>query len=191
MRHRTRPSLWVRNTSTGYSRSRGTGTGRRPSGGTDRPHRFGVRRPCCDMHEEGITMDTAHKLTITLDTLSCQREEQLLGSNPYLWPAMVFVNKSTGSVGLVSIPESSAHKILKSAMRAGDTVAIDANAGTMQPVFPGTDRRDRHHSHRCPVRGQRNTQRCRTGRFPGVQIDARVQHPGAHSRSQLGRSCPG
>ena len=80
-------------------------------------------------------MDNATKLTITLDTLSCQAEEQIFGSNPYLWPAMVFVNKNTGEVGLVSIPETSAHKILKSAMRAGDTVAIDTNAGTMTRFF--------------------------------------------------------
>ena len=80
-------------------------------------------------------MDTAHKLTITLDTLSCQSEEQSSGSNPYIWPAMVFVNKSTAQVGLVSIFESSAHKILKSGMRVGQSVAIDANVGTMTRFF--------------------------------------------------------
>jgi hypothetical protein len=76
-------------------------------------------------------MADAHKVTVTLDALRCHREEQLLGSHPYLWPATVFVNKQTAQVSLVSIPESSAHKILKSGMRAGDSAAIDAHAGTM------------------------------------------------------------
>jgi len=80
-------------------------------------------------------MDTARLITITLNTLHCHREEQSDGSNPYLWPAMVFVNKSTAQVGLVSIFETSAHKILKAGMKTGDTVAIDSRVGTMSRHF--------------------------------------------------------
>jgi hypothetical protein len=76
-------------------------------------------------------MADAHKVTVTLDALTCHSEEQLLGSNPYLWPATVFVNKQTAQVNLVSIPETSAHKIINSGMRACDYAAIDQNSGTL------------------------------------------------------------
>jgi hypothetical protein len=80
-------------------------------------------------------MGNAREITITLDKLSCQSEEQQSGSNPYIWPAMVFVDKSTGQVGVVSIPESSAHKILKSGMRPGDIIEIDPHVGTLRRFF--------------------------------------------------------
>ena len=80
-------------------------------------------------------MDTARLITITLNTLHCHREEQSGGSNPYLWPAMVFLNKRTAQVGLVSIFESSAHRIVKAGMKTGDTAAIDAQVGTMSRHF--------------------------------------------------------
>ena len=77
-------------------------------------------------------MDTARNVTITLDTLTCNREAQPAGSHPYLWPAAVFVNKNTAQVGLVGIAESSAHTIVKSGMKAGQTVAIPPSVGTLQ-----------------------------------------------------------
>jgi hypothetical protein len=76
-------------------------------------------------------MADAHKVVVSLESLICHRELLPFGSSPYIWPAVVFVNRQTGQVSLVSIPESSAHKILKSGMRAGDSAAIDANTGTL------------------------------------------------------------
>lgn len=76
-------------------------------------------------------MADAHKITVSLQSLVCNRELLPFGSSPYVWPAIVFVNKQTAQVSLVSIPETSAHKILKSGMRAGDVAAIDANTGTL------------------------------------------------------------
>ncbi len=76
-------------------------------------------------------MADAHKVVVSLESLVCNRELLPFGSSPYVWPAVVFVNEQDGQVSLVSIPESSAHKILKSGMRAGDSAAIDQNTGTL------------------------------------------------------------
>ncbi len=76
-------------------------------------------------------MADAHKVVVSLESLVCNRETQLFGSSPYVWPAIVFVNKQTAQVSLVSIPETSAHTILKSGMRAGDSATIDQNTGTL------------------------------------------------------------
>lgn len=76
-------------------------------------------------------MADAHKVVVSLESLICHRETQIFGSSPYVWPAMVLVNKQTGRVDVVGIPESSAHRVLTSGMRAGDSVAIDQNTGTL------------------------------------------------------------
>src|SRR5215218_182163 len=96
---------------------------------------FRASLPRKSTSREVIAMDTARLITITLNTLHCHREEQSGGSNPYLWPAMVFLNKRTAQVGLVSIFESSAHKIVKAGMKTGDTAAIDPQVGTMSRHF--------------------------------------------------------
>lgn len=80
-------------------------------------------------------MNSAREITITLDKLSCQSEVQVSGSNPYIWPAMVFINKRTLQVGLVSIPETSAHRILKAGMRPGDIVDIEPQIGALHRFF--------------------------------------------------------
>jgi hypothetical protein len=43
---------------------------------------------------------------LTLNTLHCNRQPHSGGSNPYLWPAMVWVNRTTATVGELGILES-------------------------------------------------------------------------------------
>lgn len=74
---------------------------------------------------------SARKVTVTLGTLTAQSEEQSKGSNPYLWPAMVFVNKQTAQVSMVGIADSSAHRILKAGLKTGQTVSIPPEVGSM------------------------------------------------------------
>ena len=77
-------------------------------------------------------------VTMALNTLHCNAETQSGGSNPYLWPAMVWIDKDTIQVGEIGIAESSDRDILARGMKPGDTVSIDSGAGTIQITFEGT-----------------------------------------------------
>ncbi|MEO6803014.1 MAG: tachylectin-related carbohydrate-binding protein [Granulicella sp.] len=70
-------------------------------------------------------------VTITLNTLHCNRESQSGGSNPYLWPSLVWINKTTTAVGELGIADSYAHNVLKRGMKAGDTLTIESTVGVM------------------------------------------------------------
>jgi hypothetical protein len=75
-------------------------------------------------------------ITITLNTLHCNRQGQGSGgSSPYLWPAMLWVNKDTATVGVLGILEDDSHTILKRGMKPGDTVDIPSKAGMILRPF--------------------------------------------------------
>jgi hypothetical protein len=75
-------------------------------------------------------------ITITLNTLHCNREGQGSGgSSPYLWPAMLWVNKDTATVGVLGILEDDSHTILKRGMKPGDTVDVPSNVGMILRPF--------------------------------------------------------
>jgi len=75
-------------------------------------------------------------ITITLNTLHCNREGQGSGgSSPYLWPAMLWVSKDTASVGVLGIYDGDSHTILKRGVKPGDTVDIPSKVGVMLRPF--------------------------------------------------------
>jgi hypothetical protein len=74
-------------------------------------------------------------VTISLNTLHCNRESQSGGSNPYLWPVMVWIDKTTFMVGSLGIADSNAHNVLKRGMKAGDTLTIETTVGVMTRYF--------------------------------------------------------
>jgi hypothetical protein len=74
-------------------------------------------------------------VVLTLNTLHCNRQPHSGGSNPYLWPAMVWVNRTTATVGELGILESACHDVLKHGMKAGDTVAIPASVNQLMRPF--------------------------------------------------------
>ena len=74
-------------------------------------------------------------VTISLNTLLCNRESQSGGSNPYLWPAVVFVDKTTAKVGEIGIAESNAHNVLQHGMKAGDSLTIETTVGQITRYF--------------------------------------------------------
>ena len=75
-------------------------------------------------------------VTISLNTLHCTSESHSGGSSPYLWPAMVVVDKTTLNVGEIGILDSNDRKVLKRGMQPGDTVAIDPGAGGIARISP-------------------------------------------------------
>jgi hypothetical protein len=77
-------------------------------------------------------------VTITLNTLQCIAESQSGGSNPYLWPAMVSIDKTTGNVGGAGIPAANAHNVLKQGMKAGDSTTIETTVGVISAVLDNT-----------------------------------------------------
>ena len=76
-------------------------------------------------------------VTISLKTLHCNSESHSGGSSPYLWPAMVAVDKTTLNVGEVGIADGNDRKVLKRGMQAGDTLAIDPSVGGVARIFDG------------------------------------------------------
>ncbi|MEG9437027.1 hypothetical protein JAO29_12765 [Edaphobacter sp. HDX4] len=75
-------------------------------------------------------------ITITLNTLHCNREGQGSGgSAPYLWPAMLWVNKDSATVGVLGILDTDSHTILKRGMKPGDTVDIPTKVGMILRPF--------------------------------------------------------
>src|SRR5664279_4410967 len=74
-------------------------------------------------------------VTISLNTLLCNRESQSGGSNPYLWPAVVFIDKTTLTVGEIGIDESNAHNVLQRGMKAGDSLTIESTVGQITRYF--------------------------------------------------------
>jgi hypothetical protein len=75
-------------------------------------------------------------ISITLNTLHCNREGNGSdGSAPYIWPAMLFVNKDTATVGEIGILDDNSHMILKRGMKPGDTVTIPSSIGSIQRPF--------------------------------------------------------
>ena len=75
-------------------------------------------------------------ISITLNTLHCNREGNGSdGSAPYIWPAMLWVNKDTATVGEIGILDNDSHTILKRGMKPGDTVTIPSNIGGVQRPF--------------------------------------------------------
>jgi hypothetical protein len=74
-------------------------------------------------------------VTISLNTLLCNRESQSGGSNPYLWPAVVWVDKTTLNVGEIGIDESNAHNVLQRGMKAGDSLTIESTVGQITRFF--------------------------------------------------------
>ncbi len=74
-------------------------------------------------------------ITIKLNTLHCNRESQSGGSNPYLWPDIVWINKNGFQVGEIGAADSNGHKVLKRGMKAGDTITIDSSVGEITRFF--------------------------------------------------------
>ena len=74
-------------------------------------------------------------VTISLNTLLCNRESQSGGSNPYLWPAMIFIDKTTAKVGEIGIAESNDHNVLQHGMKAGDSLTIETTVGQITRFF--------------------------------------------------------
>jgi hypothetical protein len=76
-------------------------------------------------------------VVISLNTLYCNRESQSGGSSPYLWPAMVVVDKTTLNVGEIGIADSYDRIVLKRGVQSGDSVTIDPSAGAIARIFDG------------------------------------------------------
>jgi hypothetical protein len=76
-------------------------------------------------------------VTISLKTLHCNSESHSGGSSPYLWPAMVAVDKTTLNVGEIGIADSNDRKVLKRGVQAGDTLTIDPSVGGIARIFDG------------------------------------------------------
>jgi hypothetical protein len=70
-------------------------------------------------------------VNITLQDLNCIRQDRGTdGSYPFLWPAMVAINKTNGKVNLVgSEAPSLARVILANGMKSGDTASIPSTVG--------------------------------------------------------------
>ena len=80
-------------------------------------------------------MPSESTVTISLNTLLCNRESQSGGSNPYLWPAVVWIDKTTFNVGEIGIADSNAHNVLKRGMKAGDSLTIESTVGVITRFF--------------------------------------------------------
>ena len=80
-------------------------------------------------------MPSESTVTLSLNTLLCNRESQSGGSNPYLWPAVVWINKTTFEVGEIGIADSYAHNVLKRGMTEGDSLPIDSPVGVITRFF--------------------------------------------------------
>ena len=80
-------------------------------------------------------MPSESTVTISLNTLLCNRESQSGGSNPYLWPAVVWIDKTTLNVGEIGIADSNAHNVLKRGMTAGDSLTIESTVGQITRFF--------------------------------------------------------
>jgi hypothetical protein len=75
-------------------------------------------------------------ITITLHTLRCIRESRGSdGSSPYIWPAMLFINKDTLTVGVLAPLVEDARTIIRSGMRAGQTADIPDKVGVLLRPF--------------------------------------------------------
>ncbi len=82
-------------------------------------------------------MPSESTVTISLNTLQCNRESQSGGSNPYLWPAVVTIDKTTLLVGEIGIPDSNAHNVLKRGMKPGDSLTIESTVGVITRFLDG------------------------------------------------------
>src|SRR5215467_11737283 len=82
-------------------------------------------------------MPSESTVTISLNTLICNRESHLGGSSPYLWPAMIVIDKTTLNVGEIGIADSNDRNVLKRGMKAGDSLAIPSNVGVITRFFVG------------------------------------------------------
>ncbi len=81
-------------------------------------------------------MPSESTVSITLNTLQCNRESQSGGSNPYLWPAVVWINKTPPfAVGEIGIADSYAHNVLKRGMEPGDSLTIESTVGVITRFF--------------------------------------------------------
>ena len=99
-------------------------------------------------------MPSESTVTISLNTLLCNRESQSGGSNPYLWPAVVWIDKTTFNVGEIGIADSNAHNVLKRGMTAGDSLTIESTVGADYAVLRRSPDEFRHHSDRGNVSRQ-------------------------------------
>jgi hypothetical protein len=74
--------------------------------------------------------------TLSLNTLQCIAESKSGGSDPYLWPAVVWINTTTGNVGEAGIAASNAHNVLKKGMKPGDSITIETTVGVITATLP-------------------------------------------------------
>ena len=73
-------------------------------------------------------------VSITLHNLDCIRESRGSdGSDPYIWPAMVWIDKDTATVGVLT--PTDARTVIKSGMRAGQSAPIPASVGVLMRPF--------------------------------------------------------
>ncbi len=75
-------------------------------------------------------------VSITLHNLDCIREGRGSdGSDPYIWPAMVWIDQNTLAVGVLSPTDADALTVIKSGMRAGQSAPIPASVGVLMRPF--------------------------------------------------------
>src|SRR5258708_18913033 len=74
---------------------------------------------------------------VTLNSLLCNRESKGSdGSKPYIWPAIVWINKDTATLGVMAGPvEQSAGTVIQSGMHPGQSADVPSNVGTMLRPF--------------------------------------------------------
>ena len=74
---------------------------------------------------------------VTLHSLHCNRESRGSdGSKPYIWPAMLWINKDTATVGVLAGPlNQNAGTVIQNGMHAGQSAAIPSNVGIMLRPF--------------------------------------------------------
>jgi len=79
-------------------------------------------------------------VSITLQDLQCITQDRgSNGSAPYIWPAMAWINTTTGNVIVVAPGGSSlARVVLSNGMKSGDTASIPSTIGSSPAVSTTT-----------------------------------------------------
>jgi hypothetical protein len=82
----------------------------------------------------------ARDIIVTLKHLHCIRESDGSGhSEPYIWPALLWIDESTLEVGVTDPGLENARIMIKDEMRAGDTADIPTSVGVLRvPIEDGS-----------------------------------------------------